>query len=138
MDRRQGRGRLNASIKLDRWVPMAEAAKLADEPLWRFRRRMKILNERHGGQLLKHFGRGNKHKRLHVSAEALMHHLRTDPNAIDEQVEALQAELAVTNRKLEALRDSHHAFRRKSSEWFRRYESVTPTNTNERTPASSK
>jgi hypothetical protein len=107
-------------MKLDRWIPLAEAAGMAGEPLWRFRRRMHVLNHRHGGRLLRNFSRGDRNAaRWHVSAEALLHHLRTDPNQGDEELDEIRGRVDENEQKTEALRQ---AFRRRSREWYARIE----------------
>lgn len=118
-------------MKLDKWIPMAEAAELAGEPLRRFRRRMLTLNERHGGQLLKHFGRGQQRRHLHVSAEALLHHLRTKPagdsaeiDALAERIAQLEAQQAETAERLSALRV---AFQRRTRQWLARQAEISKT-----------
>ncbi len=78
-------------LPLDRWIPLAEAARIAGEPPWKFRRKMLALNAQQGGGLLRHFGFGTRLRRLHVSAEALLSLLRTDPNAQDAELTSLAA-----------------------------------------------
>src|SRR5262245_57661957 len=97
-------------IKLDRWIPLAEAARLAGEPIWRFRRRLGALNGQSGGRLLRHFGFGTRKRRLHVSAEALLGVLRTDPAAIDGAVSALSARIRDLEIALEAEKKARLAF----------------------------
>jgi len=106
-------------VKLDRWIPLAEAARIADVPLRRFRRRMHALNRRTRGALMKNFAKGEgAGSRWHVSAEALLHQLRSDPEIIDEKIAELERKVADHETKLTALRDSYRAFRRKAHAWF--------------------
>jgi len=103
------------------WLSMGAAAKRVGEERTKFRRRMQLLNERHGGELLRDAGRGKKRKRQEVHSKALLHYQRVDLEWRDQEMAQMRAEIDETNRKLEALRDSFHAFRRKSLQWFQRH-----------------
>ena len=104
------------------WLSMGAAAKRVGEERTKFRRRMQLLNERHGGDLLRSVGRGEKRTRQEVHSKALLHYQRIDLEFRDQEMTQMRAELDETNRKLEALRNSFHAFRRKSLDWFKRHE----------------
>lgn len=104
------------------WLSMGEAARRVGEQGDKFRRRMRLLNERHGGELLRPAGGGQKRKREEVHTKALLHYQRVDIEFRDQEMAQMRAELDETNRKLEALRNSFLAFRRRSLEWFKRHE----------------
>lgn len=103
------------------WLSMAEAARRVGEERTRFRRRMELLNERHGGDLLRQVGRGKKRNHQEVHSKALLHYQRVDLEFRDQEMAQMRAELDETNRKLEALRNSFLAFRRKSLVWFQKH-----------------
>lgn len=103
------------------WLSMGTAAKRVGEERTKFRRRMQLLNERHGGELLRSVGRGKKRSRQEVHSKALLHYQRVDLEFRDQEMTQMRAELDETNRKLEALRNSFLAFRRKSLQWFQRH-----------------
>lgn len=108
------------TLKLDRWIPMAEAARMAGEPPRRFRRRMHALNRQAGGKLLRHFGHGQQKRRLHVSAEALMSYMRTDPDALDAELSDLTIRIEELEAALERERKARLAFQAQARRWFRK------------------
>jgi hypothetical protein len=100
-------------MKLDRWISISEAARLAGEVdergRRRFKRRMMALNSRCGGKLLRSFDATGQPRKYFVSAEALLFHLRTDPNMLDEQFEELRGIVEEHDKKLQALRQALRA-----------------------------
>lgn len=109
------------SSETGEWLSMSEAARRVGEQGDKFRRRMRLLNERHGGELLRSVGRGKKRNRQEVHSKALLHYQRVDLEFRDQEMTQMRAELDETNRKLEALRNGFLAFRRKSLQWFQRH-----------------
>lgn len=101
-------------MKLDRWIPISEAAALAEVSVRTMRRRMHALNSRCGGQVMRSYEpEGAKPRKYFVSAEALLHFMRTDPSALDNELAEIHARMDDFDRKLLALRDSHRALKRR-------------------------
>lgn len=100
------------------WLSMGDAARRVGEQIDKFRRRMDLLNERHGGDLLRPTGRGKKRKRFEVHSKALLHYQRVDLEWRDQELVQMRAELEETTRKLDALRNSFLAFRRRTTRAF--------------------
>lgn len=108
------------ALKLDRWIPLAEAARMAGEPPRRFRRRLHALNRQAGGKLLRHFGQGQQKRRLHVSAEALMSYMRTDPDALDAELSDLTIRVEELESALDREIRKRKAFQAQARRWFKK------------------
>jgi hypothetical protein len=101
-------------MKLDRWIPISEAAELAGVGARTMRRRMLVLNARCGGRALRSYEpEGTLPRKYFVSVEALLHFLRTDPSSFDGELADIHGKMEEFDRKLNALRDSHRALKRK-------------------------
>lgn len=97
-----------AKRKLDRWISIADAARLAEEPKWRMRRRLQDLNEATGGRILRRFGtkRGARVK-IWVSTEELLRELGSTVHRHDGEISRIKADLEGLGRNLRRLRVQH-------------------------------
>lgn len=110
--------------RINRWIPISEAAALVGENPRRMRRRLHALNARHGGCLLRNFGVGLIRPRLEVSAEALVHLLRADFPRDD--LDDVRQRVGLLEERLEVLRDAHRQTRRDLTGIARRSPAVGP------------
>jgi hypothetical protein len=112
-------------IKPDRWLSIAEAAELAQEPTWKLKRKLLALHETTGGRVLQSYQKpGKKVRKWFVSAEALLVCLRTDPKVVDAQIEAIESRLGVLESRQVALRNAHRQHRREQSDRWKKQEAV--------------
>lgn len=91
--------------KLDRWIPLAEAAELAHVNVDTMRRRMHALNERMGGRVMVSYHRRGKPRKYFVSVEALFSVMHTDPELRDRELAEMSERLRSAELKLDALRN---------------------------------
>ncbi len=108
------------------WVPMAEAARLAETPYNCFRRRMHRLNKLSDGAILRNVGCGKRPTWL-VSPKALRDYQRTDPEVRDEQISHLRKKIDLLSEKIEQERKVNRSFRARAGLWFRTLSRPNPT-----------
>jgi hypothetical protein len=118
---------MTEAIKLDQWIPLGKAARMAGVPVRKFRKRMYALDARAGGGILRHMGEGETRRHMLVSAEALRVYLRTDPtaqmNAIrdaEQDIETLRIEVQDLKKRLEVEKRNRIAFQRRAHSWLTR------------------
>lgn len=97
--------------RVTRWVPVAEAARTAGIPVHRMRRRLRALNDLHGGGLLRRFSDKGQ-AWLYVDAAALDEVLRTE--RLEDRLSEVRAQLSDHERKLAVLRSEVARLRRRT------------------------
>ncbi len=103
------------------WLSMGEAARRAKTERTMFRRRMELLNARHGGELLRPVGVGKKRKRFEVHSKALLFYSRVDVEWRDAEMQQMRSDLEETQQRLDQLRNTTLEFRRKALDWFKKH-----------------
>lgn len=109
-------------MRPDGLLTIPEAAELAGVKVYTMRRRLRALNERHGGKLLLSFSNGARVGKWLVSPSVLMELMRTDQKADDAKEEATDNRLAEVDGKLLALRGAHRKLRGRVESGFAKQE----------------